>query len=663
MVKMLVVLSGAIVQCNLKKCLSVILVSSFYFSTWCQAVTLTGEATIRQSHILFDSNEFESGAVVQFELDIDENSQSDIFPQLAERGHYLKSVNGSVVINSRSRFMLNDGANLANASGDNVHVAAFNFLGDAIVLESNSDSPTVTRLTASFVGPVGTIDGPVTPISFISFVDNFSSPSIGFRIDVEFNDGSNFWANITGLQPAPVVSFASDLDCDGIADVNDNDIDGDGIPNDIEDALGLNKASALDADMDLDGDGWSNQDEQLLGTSLNNGLDTPIDRLPGDIRIYAQDGEAQEFFGHAVALEDNLALIGAWQDSDKGRNAGAVYAYRLNEHAHWIQIQKIFALDGGRSDVFGYSLALSGKTAVIGAYKDFAIGVLSGSAYVFDYYDGVWHQTTKLTAEPGDNGRMFGYSVAIEGDNIIVGSYRGSGKEDYSGVAYMFDRESGVWQRKAKLMADDSHLEQRFGWSVALSSGTAVVGAVWDSASHPRAGAVYTFIKEESGLWAQESKLTAIVKGERDHFGWSVAIEGNHLIVGAPGDNENGADAGAAYIFTRNQTSWAHLAKLLPSDGASADEFGYNVDLMNNYAIASAVNDGGGALYSFEYRNKAWSEVSKLKSSFSSLGEHFGQDFSVDDNTILIGAPFADDIPSNSGSVNFMNTSSLLRVK
>ncbi|MBX3394161.1 MAG: hypothetical protein KF841_02215 [Phycisphaerae bacterium] len=217
-----------------------------------------------------------------------------------------------------------------------------------------------------------------------------------------------------------------------------------------------------------------------------------------------------------------------------------------------LEIAKLTASDAANGDNFGYSISISGNTAVIGALgDDHAGGTGAGSAYVFRENGGVWQPIAKLTASDAANFDQFGISVSISGDTAVIGAYRDShAGGTQAGSAYVFREISGVWQQIAKLTASDAASGDWFGSSVSISGDTAVIGAYRDShAGGTQAGSAYVF-REISGVWQQIAKLTASDAASSDLFGISVAINGNTAAIGAHlNDHAGGFDAGSAYVF------------------------------------------------------------------------------------------------------------------
>jgi hypothetical protein len=224
---------------------------------------------------------------------------------------------------------------------------------------------------------------------------------------------------------------------------------------------------------------------------------------------------------------------------------------------------KLTASDGAALDEFGTSVAVSGDTVVVGAPFDRIGGNKDqGSAYVFVKPGSGWTTTStftaKLTASDGAGGDRFGSSVAVSGDTVVVGAPRADigVPADNRGAAYVFVKPSGGWSNMtetAKLTASDGAVDDQFGYSVAISGDTVVVGApLAEIGSNTNQGAAYVFVKPSAG-WSdmtETAKLTASDGAADDYFGFSVAISGDTVVVGAPRDDIGGnTNQGSAYVF------------------------------------------------------------------------------------------------------------------
>ena len=272
-------------------------------------------------------------------------------------------------------------------------------------------------------------------------------------------------------------------------------------------------------------------------------------------KLTASDGATSNYFGGTVAISGTSVLVGAW-----GNNAatGAAYVF-VQSGTTWPQQAKLTASDAATGDGFGDSVAISGSTAVVGAPNKISH---TGAAYVFLRSGTTWSQQAKLTASDGAAGDSFGgYSLAISGSRAVVGAY---GKNSNAGAAYVFVRSGITWPQRAKLTASDGAAGDYFGNSVAISGTTVLVGA-WGNNS--ATGAAYVFVPSGTS-WSQQAELTEPDAVAGDGFGSYVAISGSTALVGAPGKNSN-AGAVYVFVLpsmSSGQAGWlAHrLERVLP---------------------------------------------------------------------------------------------------
>ena len=259
----------------------------------------------------------------------------------------------------------------------------------------------------------------------------------------------------------------------------------------------------------------------------------------------ASDRKDGDVFGKSLSLSGDYALIGAYGNSDAGRNSGSAYIFERGV-SRWTEVQKLVAPDAAEGDWFGRFVSLSGDYALVGAPFDYGVGEESGSAYVFERGASEWEYVTKLTASDAAGGDKFGWSVSLSGDYALIGAY-GSGD---AGAAYMFERRQSGWTQVDKLVADDAAPNDRFGYSASLSGDCALIGAYADDDAGDVSGSAYVFERRAAG-WTQADKLTASDAAPGDWFGYSVSVDDGQAVIGAYGDDGRGIlYAGAAYIFT-----------------------------------------------------------------------------------------------------------------
>lgn len=308
--------------------------------------------------------------------------------------------------------------------------------------------------------------------------------------------------------------------------------------------------------------------------------------------------------------------------------------------SQWVE-QKVSASDGATQDAFGSSIALEGEIALIGAPNATVNGhSAQGAAYLFSYSNGNWNEVAKLLASDGDSFDNFGYSVALSGNAALIGAWHATvSGNPLQGAAYVFTYAGGQWSQTAKLIANDGVAFDDFAWSVAISDDTAFIGTPYTLNSK---GAAYVFMRNGS-TWSQLQKLSASDGADGDSFGWSVALDGDTAVIGAPNATVKGAFLrGAAYVFVRSNGSWAEAQKLVAEDGAAFDQFGASAGLSGNVAVIGAPVAGGvGAAYVFD-GSSGWVETEKLTGSDSASGDQLGYKVGVHGATVLVGAPFAD---------------------
>jgi hypothetical protein len=289
------------------------------------------------------------------------------------------------------------------------------------------------------------------------------------------------------------------------------------------------------------------------------------------------------------------------------------------------QQAKLTASDAADGDYLGYAVAADGGTAVVGAHGKNA---LQGAAYVFARTGTAWTEQGKLTAADGAAGDYFGTAVAVSDDAAVVGAYF---RNSFEGAAYVFRRTGTSWAPEAKLMAADAAVGQRFGWKVAISGGTAVIGAPYDDSNR---GAAYVFTRT-GATWTQQ-KLTASDGAGFEYFGFSVAVAGDTLVIGTP---RALGGLGAAYVFTRTGTTWTQQAKLAATDGVYPDQLGRSVALSGDTAVvgASFVGSTLGAAYVFTRTAGTWTQQAKLTVADATAGDYLGESIAVAGDTVFAG--------------------------
>jgi FG-GAP repeat len=318
------------------------------------------------------------------------------------------------------------------------------------------------------------------------------------------------------------------------------------------------------------------------------------------------------------------------------------------------------ASDGANADYFGWSVAISGDYAIVGAwYKTISGNTAQGAAYIFVRSGSLWTQQAQLTASDGAANDGFGRSVAISGDYAIVGALNDdNGSNADQGSAYIFVRSGTTWSQQNKITANDGAANDGFGRSVAISGNYAIVGAHRDGiGSNAQQGSAYvfnlTFFFLGGNLiytWSQQAKLIATDGAAYDLFGISVAISGDYALIGAQyADIGSNADQGAAYVFVRSGRTWAQQAKFAPGDGAESDWFGESVAISGDYAVIGASHDDvsyinfnsdQGSAYIFARSGTTWTLQAKLTASDGAARDFFGTGVAISGDYAIVGAAY-----------------------
>lgn len=314
--------------------------------------------------------------------------------------------------------------------------------------------------------------------------------------------------------------------------------------------------------------------------------------------------------------------------------------------------QKITPSHGATGDQFGYSVAISGDTLVAGSLQDFVgANVEQGSATVFTRSNNVWIEQAALIASDGAERDSFGFSVAIDQNTIVVGAFKDDiGANDGQGSVYVFVRNGTGWTQQAKLTASDGDAGDAFGYSVALDGDTLVAGAVGrDQNIYAAYGAAYVFVRN-GNTWSQQARLVHADGWTSDNFGQDVAIDGHTVVVSSGfADIDSSLNHGAAWVFVRNGSSWSQQARILASDAAEFDEFGRSVDIDGDrILIGSLADEYRGAAYIFERTGTLWREQARLVAADAAPNDRFGIAVALEGDVAAIGS-FGDDFGDRQG--------------
>ncbi len=365
-------------------------------------------------------------------------------------------------------------------------------------------------------------------------------------------------------------------------------------------------------------------------------------------KLIASDGATWDTFGYAVALSGDTALVGARYDDDLDVDSGAAYVF-VRTGDQWSEQQKLVASDGGPYQTFGSAVALDGDTAVVGAVGYGNQPAWTGAAYVFVRTGAAWVQHQKLVAsvlEPWDG---YGWSVAVSGDVALVAAPNGTGLGENSGAVYVFVRMGNVWTEEQKLFAQDNLYGGHFGRSVSVSGDTALIG---DAGQNP--DAAYVFVRS-GGVWTEQQKLVDSYPGPSTGFGRAVSVSGDTAFVGAHQHPVPTPGSGSVSAYLRSGGVWAEQQKLASGDGAPGDGFGWSVSVDGDSVLVGAYNGYDSlpqttAAYVFVRQGSVWTKQQKLVANDEAPDNAFGGAVALSGDTAVVGSSLNDAVAPASGA-------------
>jgi len=395
--------------------------------------------------------------------------------------------------------------------------------------------------------------------------------------------------------------------------------------------------------------------------------------------LVASDAGDSDFLGLSVAIDGDIAVVGAAGADVNGTDDGAAYVYYRNQGGTnvWGQVAKLVPGDGADSDYFGFAVAISGDIIAVGAYGEDGSGTEIGAVYVFYRDQGgtdAWGMVKKVTASDGEDDDMFGGTLALRGDTLVVGVPYEDGAGTDRGAAYVYYRNQGGddnWGELVKLTATDPVDDDEFGYEVGLGGDTLIVGVPGREGAGTDRGSACLYSRDQGGTdaWGLVKEITPGDPSDSTYFGYSVAVNGGVAIVGAPQDSDAGSYAGAAYVFYRDQggtDAWGQVKKFKAGDATASALAGWDVFMGDGYAIIGAPFAGGGGtekgqayiLAKDEGGADNWGQLQRLRLSGAHDYDFFGYSVAFSGLDALVGVPYADGSGTDRGTaVIFEKTS------
>ena len=375
--------------------------------------------------------------------------------------------------------------------------------------------------------------------------------------------------------------------------------------------------------------------------------------------VTPSNGNSYDYFGQEVSLQGDVAVVGSMHFDGVGNESGAVYVYRYDGN-DWDHETIIQASDASAGQFFGGTVCTSDEMIIVGAIGDGTNGNFAGAAYVYwyDYVTDSWEEKVKLLPSDGESGDWFGQSVGVhEGTAIVCSWYEDDNGTD-AGAGYLY--HVGDLDGDSIIDGFDNCIDI-FNPNQEDCNANGV-GDVCDLL-YPA-----TFDCNNNGLvdscelytFDIETKLTANDGTSLDYFGASVAADGDSVVVGALRGDDNGTDTGSAYIYRFDGTAWVET-KLIASDGGTYDHFGRSVAVSGDTVVVGALwdDDNGtnsGSAYIYRFDGTAWVET-KFYASDLFWDDQFGVSVAADGDKVVVGSHNDFDYGSRSGSAYIYQSS------
>ena len=374
---------------------------------------------------------------------------------------------------------------------------------------------------------------------------------------------------------------------------------------------------------------------------------------PEDEKLTASVGADFDSFGRSVAVEGDRALIGA-QGASVGQ--GLVYDFQW-DGSSWVEMDQLTSSDGDSGDWFGWRVVIQGDRAVVAAISADGGSGFSGALYAFQWNGTNWTEVQKISASDGESGDNLGWALAMDGDVLVAGAIGDDDVDVSAGAAYVYRWDGSQWNLEQKLVASDGVAADEFGFSAAVSGDVIAVGAVGCDDVGQDGGAVYIY-RHDGTDWQEDDKITASDGAAFDWFGWETSLDGDRLATGAVSHDDPEVDGGAVYTYRHDGSDWVDEEKIAPRRIASGDAFGWDVEIIGDRlwtgAIAArGVTRGTGVAFAFHHDGTRWVQIERWFGSDSGggFGDNFGSAIGTDGVTSLVGAFFGPGSTTDAGAV------------
>jgi hypothetical protein len=302
-----------------------------------------------------------------------------------------------------------------------------------------------------------------------------------------------------------------------------------------------------------------------------------------EAELIAKDGAVGDMMGVSVDVSEGRIIAGAWFNNHAGTNSGAAYIFE-QVNGLWVQTTKLIAKDAYTQDSFGRRVAIEGDVCVVTAPLDDDNGASSGSAYVYQF-DNTWFQLQKLTAKGGTGGDQFGLGLAMDGERILIGApFANEGR----GNAYLFDRANVMFVESEVFSDPNGEPADNFSFSMDVDGDNVAIGSYLDDDVAPDAGSVFMFAPGIDGWDLSQHIVPTNGFSTDEQFGVSIAMHGSVMLVGSRFALIDGLQAGEVNVFDSVNSYWNKRSSIISPEPTIEAEFGWSVAIDGDYGIAGA---------------------------------------------------------------------------
>ena len=420
----------------------------------------------------------------------------------------------------------------------------------------------------------------------------------------------------------------------GFPDTNGNlvpdeceDCNGNGVPDDLDIAAGTS--------VDCDGNALPDECDLAVGNDTDSNANGVLDQC--DHCILTETASivhsiSYASFGGGAAMSGTTALVSAaWERSDGVNEAGAAYIIERDGDT-WIETARLTAPEALRGELFGLSVALDGDVAVVGAPRYRVGDGLPGVAYVFRREGSTWTRESTLTADDDTTTNHFGVEVAVSGNTIAIGANAADEAGENAGAVYLYEYADGAWGFQAKLLPPAASDGAFFGEELAMADDWLVIGA---SGANEDVGLVYLY-QRVAGAWTLVQVLEP--GGTATSFGATLALKGDQLAIGAPG---NGVNVGSVSIYERLADTWVQTAEVPEPDHQTGSRFGNSIAISGDHLIVGAFYSSysaAGAAWVFQRDIDDWDVVGRLAYVDYHANSYFGTGIVISGKWVGVGA-------------------------